>query len=86
MQYPVRIHVKPYRGSKRKKQIQWQAEFATANQIADWLNNKLSPLPDGTVTEFDYYEIASDLGIEKAAVKRILFANGGGSNGITLKK
>ena len=86
MQYPSRIHIKPYRGSKPERQRQWQDEIATANRIADWLNTKLSSLPEGTVTEFDYYEIASDLGIDKATVKRILFANGGGSNGITLRR
>lgn len=86
MQYPVHLHIKLCRGHNQEEQIQWQNELATANQIAEWLNNKLSPLPDGTDAQFDYYQIASDLNIEKAVVKRILVANSGGSNGVTLRK
>jgi hypothetical protein len=34
---------------------------------------------------FDYYQIASELEIEKEIIKAFLAPKGGGSNGITIK-
>jgi len=57
-----------------------------AQQIESHLNSELADLSEGTVGQFDYYEIASHLQVDKAKVKRILFPNGGGSNGITIRR
>lgn len=86
MPYPIRLNVKAYHGKNKEKRLRWQQEVIRANRIEEFINARLSPLPDGTPVEIDYYEIASELNIGKAAVKRILYANGGGSNGITLRR
>jgi len=86
MQYPIHLHVKTYKGNSQKRKIKWQEEVGIASRISDYLNTKLSPLKDKATVTLNYYEIARDLNIEKTVIRQILFANGGGANGITLRK
>ncbi len=53
-----------------------------ANKIENYINTQSQNDP---VTVFNYYEIASDLGIDKKVIKDFLFPIGGGSNGITVQ-
>ena len=86
MSNPIVITVKRYTGRDTRKQAKWQQERSIATKIESYLNTALSSLPKDATHQFDYCDIAYDTGIAKEAIKRILFANGGGSNGITLKK
>lgn len=81
----VQISVKSYRGSKPDLISKYRARLEIARKIEGFINMRFEAERNGEALQIDYYEIASELGISKDDVKDILFANGGGSNGITLR-
>lgn len=83
--YPLRINVKPYRGHNKRRLINFQSKLYSARQIEEYLNKQMESCAAGPQC-FDYGDIANAVGLTKKCVREILFAVGGGSNGITIGK
>jgi hypothetical protein len=77
--YPIQLSSTPATLKKRKLPHTTCREYAT--RIEDYLNRNSQK---HFVSKFDYFQIASDLGIEKEIIKAYLAPKGGGLNGITI--
>lgn len=84
MQYPVQLKVRPYLGKDPVKRVKYQSDVANAKLIENYLNSRVSQLPSNESKIFTNFDIAMDLNIEVEAVKKIISANVGPSNGITV--
>ena len=82
--YHLSINIRSTRGDRRS--VSFQTELKAARKIEEYLNQQIDSYPLGETREFDYYEIANALLLTKKIVSKILRANGGGSNGITIGK
>jgi hypothetical protein len=77
-----RFHVrpKPYSGKDPQKLARYKDDLLAAERIGAHLRKGLT----NGQKMFLYYEIASDLGIDKSVVERILANSGGSNTGITI--
>lgn len=76
--YPISLSV-PSSLTKRRLSASIGREYAT--RIENYLNDHCQNEPE---CEFDYGQLANELGIDKKTIKRFLAPIGGGSNGITI--
>jgi hypothetical protein len=76
--FPITLSV-PSSLSKKGLPPSVLREYAT--QIENYINNHNCNEP---VCEFDYGELASEIGIDKEVIRRYLAPKGGGSHGITM--
>lgn len=76
--YPITLSV-PSSLRKRRLPASILREYAT--RIENYLNSHSQNEP---VCVFDYYQLATELGIDKKIIKAFLAPIGGGSNGITI--
>ncbi len=76
---PIRINARPYAGRDSTKRLKAQLKAEVAQKIEDYINER----HQRGQQQFDYFEIANDLQIQKDVIFDILRFNRGGSNGIT---
>jgi hypothetical protein len=84
-EYPVDVIPGDRVPTKPKKRLEFQFRIEAARRIRDYLNSELEKSPPGDVV-FNYSTIAANSGVRESLVAELLAPNGGGHNGITLKR
>ena len=83
--YPIRVKRKQYRGMNPREQEKTRNYNELAKVLEGYINEKIKE-DESEVQQYIYGNIASDLNLEIAEVREILFSVDCGHNGFTVKK